>query len=386
MKTKIKEYICIIDDEYQVIKALTRELSEYITQNKLILKAYTSANDCMQDLPLIGKETSVIISDLRMPEIKGSDFFLSVSKTFPDIQLILLTAYHDIPDIQKAIKAKIGALIIKPWEPDLLISEIVKARKISNLINDNSKYLNMINSQLEVAGDFQKGLMETSLPNITNAKIEQTYIPYPKMKVGGDYYDIIKLDENRFVVNMGDVVGHGVKPAFVTGMLKVLTLSVNRKNIQDTFSPRKFLTLLNNQLCNLLKNSKDVLITFTSLMIDTEKMELTLANAGHMPVSIVNKNRCTTYPLPGPALGFSNEIVYEEKVIPIKKGDIITLYTDGLLESEVEHTKIREEVVERFLIQAGMEKNFNDSVINESKLVRDIKEFQDDVALISIHV
>ncbi|MDC7231720.1 MAG: SpoIIE family protein phosphatase [Spirochaetales bacterium] len=386
MNKKNKEYICIIDDEYQVIKALVRELSDFVKENNIVLKTYTSANDCMQELPLIGKDISVIISDLRMPEIKGSDFFLSVSENFPDIQLILLTAYHDIPDIQKAITAKIGALVIKPWDPDLLLREIEKGRRLYSLIKDNSKYMGMIENQLEAAGDFQKGLMSTSLPDIRNARIEHTYIPYPKLKVGGDYYDIIKLSDSKFVVNMGDVVGHGVRPAFVTAMLKVLSLSVNRKNIKEVFSPKKLLTLLNSEICKLMKNSKDILVTFTSLMIDTEKMEMTIANAGHMPVSIVNKDRCTTYPIPSPAMGFSTDIVYEEKVVPLNKGDIVTLYTDGLLESEIDHTKIREEVIERFFIQASKRSNFNESVIKDSKLVRDITDFHDDVALISIHV
>lgn len=386
MKKNRKEYLCIIDDEYQVIKSLVRVLKQYCSENNIEIKTYTSPNDCLQELPSIGDSVSVILSDLRMPEMKGSDLFLSINEHYPDIQLILITAYHDIPDIQKAISAKIFALIIKPWEQEQLISEVAKARRVFKLIEDNKMYTRMIKSQLEMAGEFQKGLMSTSNDNITNARIERTYIPYSKLRVGGDYYDICKLDDHRFIVNMGDVVGHGVKPAFVTGMLKVISLSLDRKSLAANYTPSKLLNLMNSQLCKLLEDSKEILVTFCSILFDTDKMEMVISNAGHMPVSVVNGESCRTYEHSGPALGFSFGIEYEEDKVSLKNSDIIVMYTDGLLESEIEHTKIRKESLERFLIQAGKTENFNESVIKESKLIRDIQDFHDDVALISVHI
>ena len=386
MKENIKEYICLIDDEYQVIKALTRELSDYAEKNSIGLKVYPSPLECLQELPHIGDKTSVIISDLRMPGMKGSDFFLSVNEEYPNIELILLTAYNDINDIQKAINAKIRSLILKPWDPEKLLLAISDARSVHKMKMNDDSFRKMIDYQLETAGDFQKKLLDTTIPDIQNAKVELSYIPYEKMKIGGDYYDIIKLDESRFLVNIGDVVGHGVKPAFVTAMLKVLTHSISKKNRNDLYTPGRLLKLINRHLCTLLKNSGEMLVTFSSLLIDTEKRTLTLANAGHMPLYIINNEHCTPHFLEGPALGYLPEIEYAEMEIPLHEDDIIVVYTDGLLESEKLHTKIREEVVQRFLVEAGKERDFNESVIRKSKLVRDIEHFHDDVSLISIHV
>ncbi|MDC7239355.1 MAG: response regulator, partial [Spirochaetales bacterium] len=198
MKENTSEYICLIDDEYQVIKSLVRELKEYAEENKITIRIYPSPNECMQDLALIGEETSVIISDLRMPGMKGSDFFLSVCEKFPDIELILLTAFNDIDDIKKAIKAKIRSLILKPWDEDDLLNEIDKARSIYLLKKEKIKIQEMLDKQLEVAGDFQKSLLNSQIPEIENAKIELSYLPFKMMKMGGDYYDIIKLDDSRF--------------------------------------------------------------------------------------------------------------------------------------------------------------------------------------------
>ncbi len=386
MKENIKEYICLIDDEYQVIKALTRELSDYAEENSIGLKVYPSPLECLQELPQIADKTSVIISDLRMPGMKGSDFFLSLNKEYPDIELIMLTAYNDIDDIQKAITARIRSLILKPWDPDKLLLEIADARSFHQMKTDDDSFRKMIDYQLETAGDFQKKLLDTTIPEIQNAKVELSYIPYEKMKIGGDYYDIIKLDEARFLVNIGDVVGHGVKPAFVTAMLKVLTSSISKKNRSELYTPGRLLKLLNKQLCSLLKNSGEMLVTFSSLLIDTEKRTLTLANAGHMPLYIINKENCTSHVVDGPALGYLPDMAYAELEIPLHEDDIIVVYTDGLLESEILHTKIREEVVQRFLVEAGRDQDFNESVIKKSKMVRDIEHFHDDVSLISIHI
>ncbi len=386
MKKNISEYICLIDDEYQVIKSLVRELKEYAEENKITIKIYPSPDECMQELAFIAEETSVIISDLRMPGMNGSDFFLSVNEKFPDIELILLTAYNDIDDIQKAIKAKIRSLILKPWNEENLINEIDKARSIYHLKQDKNRIEKMLDKQLEVAGEFQQRLLDTRIPEIDNAKIELTYIPYKPMKMGGDYYDVIKLDDSRFIVNIGDVVGHGVKPAFVTAMLKVLTMSINRRTRSDIFTPGRLLGLLNTQLCTVLENSAEVLVTFSSLLIDTGKKTLTMANAGHMPIFIVNNESCRPYSMEGPALGFGTDISYKEIEIPLNEGDIVVMYTDGLLESEKEHSRIPEAAVERFLVDAGKSSSFNETVIRESRIIRDIDHFYDDVALISVRI
>lgn len=386
IRRKMKETFCIIDDEPLVIKALYQELIDYANDKKLLLKTYTSPIECLEELKQISNEVSVIISDLRMPEMKGSEFLMAVRNQYPDIELMLLTAYNDISDIQRAVSATIRALILKPWDPDMLISEIEKAREIYRIKQENKIYLTKINKQLEIAADFQKKLLETEIPTIENADIELTYIPLPRMKIGGDYYDIIKIDEHRFFLLIGDVTGHGVKPSFVSAMLKVLTLSFTSNIKMGEYSPSGFVEAINFQLCKVLKNATDVLITFSCLLIDTENLILTLANAGHLPVFIVRQEMCTAYHIDGPALGFSPEIKYKEIEIPFISGDIISIYTDGILESEIEHTKIPDDVVKRFLIQARKTKSFNNSVLDQLKLVREIEDFHDDVTFISVHV
>jgi sigma-B regulation protein RsbU (phosphoserine phosphatase) len=380
------EYLCIVDDELQVGKALKREIQDFSTANNLEIQIYTNPLNCLEDLKAIGQQTAIIISDLRMPQLKGSDFLSRVHSLYPDIELILLTAYNDISDIQKAISATLRALILKPWNIEILISEIESALEIRRIKEQNKIYVERLNKQLEIAGDFQKKLLETEIPEIINASIDLTYIPLPRMKIGGDYYDMIKIDQHRFLAMIGDVTGHGVKPSFITAMIKVLSLSLSGSVSMDRFTPASFMSVINNKLCQVLKNTQDVLITFTCFLVDTKSMILTLSNAGHFPIYIVNGGKCEVYKVEGPAMGFSAGINYLERQIDLKKGDTIAVYTDGLLESEDEHSKIGAEVIKRFLIQSKGAENFNNHFIEQLKLVRGLESFFDDVTVLSVTI
>ena len=385
-KRKKEEFIIIIDDESQVLKALQRELIDYMNEEGITLLSFTSVQACLEELEHRASSVSVIISDLRMPEMKGSDFLSKVHELYPEIELMLLTAYNDIPDIQKAVSATIRALILKPWDPDLLISEIEKARTIFQIRTENKEHLQQIKKQLEIAGEFQQKLLETEIPRFPDIDIELSYIPLPRMKIGGDYYDFIEIDDHRFFILIGDVTGHGVKPSFVTAMLKVLTLSFTRRSRLRNLTPSTFLAALNTQLCQALKNTTDVLITFSCLLIDTKKRLLTYANAGHLPVFVIHSHTCTTHHIDGPAMGFSPGLQYNQQEVQLYEGDIVSIYTDGLLESEVEQSKISDEVIKRFLLQAEDDKSFNDSFIKQLKLVRQIEEFHDDITLITVKI
>lgn len=386
LQTKIKDTLCIVDDDVNVLRALNRELRDFADTSGFQLKSYTSPWSCLQELEKINCEVSVIISDLRMPEMKGSAFLSRVHKEYPDIELMLLTAFQDIPEIQEAVSAAIGSLLMKPWDPEKLQKEIRKARDQYFERKNSRIHQKKLVSQLEQASDFQRKLLQTEIPSIRNAKLDVSYLPYPSMKIGGDYYDIVPLDENRFYVIIGDVTGHGIRPSMVTAILKVLSLSFYQELKEKELSPAEFLNRLNPKICQALKTSSDILITFSCLLIDTKKKIMTLSNAGHLPLFQVKSSHCIAHTVDGPALGFVPSIEYRETEIQLDKGDIIALYTDGLLESEMDRKKIRNDVVQHVFVQSYGRPDFNQKVINQLKFLRDIEDFYDDVTLISIRL
>ncbi|WP_169730494.1 PP2C family protein-serine/threonine phosphatase [Salinispira pacifica] len=381
-----KEILCIVDDEPQVLKALSRELEDFCSGLNLELRTYKGPGACKKALAEDASRTAVLISDLRMAEQSGSDFLLEVHRDYPDIELMLLTAYNDIQEIQKAISATLRALITKPWNPEILEAEIENALSIRRMRQDNREYIHKLNRHLDIAADFQKNLLETRIPDVKNARLELSYMPHQALRIGGDYYDVIKLDDNRFIAMLGDVTGQGIRPSFVTAMLKVISLSLGSPRQGDQVTTGGLMTFMNKRLCQVLQNASDILITFSIILIDTEHMSLSISNAGHLPVYTINSGGVTEHKIEGPAMGFSSGVQYQQKDIPLKHGDAVAVYTDGLLETKSKQSKINSEVIKKFFRMAVMDEDFNETFLKQLKLVRGEEDFHDDVTLLSVRV
>lgn len=113
--------ILIVDDELEITKALVRQFK----RNYTVFSA-TNAADALRIMET--NEVQVIISDQRMPDITGVEFFTSLKTTFPDVIKLILTGYTDIEAAISAINhGQVFRYITKPWNPDELNSIIHEA-------------------------------------------------------------------------------------------------------------------------------------------------------------------------------------------------------------------------------------------------------------------
>ncbi len=145
--------VLYIDDEVNnlaAFKANFRRVFEVYTaesasEGKKILKEHTDLKD--------GKDIEVIISDQRMPEMTGVEFFESILKEYPTPIRILLTGYADIEAVISAInKGQVYRYITKPWNENELKSTIENAFEVYSLRQENkelTKSLVRANKQLE---------------------------------------------------------------------------------------------------------------------------------------------------------------------------------------------------------------------------------------------
>ena len=102
----------------------------------------------------------LVISDLRMPEMLGSDLLLKIKDKYTDIITILLTGYLEVDEIMKAVKSGIFAYILKPWDEKYLLTEIGKAYDLAVLREEKTKYLHMLEEELRWGGELQKKLLQ----------------------------------------------------------------------------------------------------------------------------------------------------------------------------------------------------------------------------------
>lgn len=115
-----KSIIFVIDDDVQVLRAITRDLKNKYSQDYQILSTSSAKEvlDSLVDLKNKGESVAMFISDQRMPEIDGVEFLSRATEIYGDAKKVLLTAYSDTDAAIKAInKVRLDYYFSKPWDP-----------------------------------------------------------------------------------------------------------------------------------------------------------------------------------------------------------------------------------------------------------------------------
>jgi thioredoxin reductase (NADPH) len=112
--------IFVIDDDQQVLRAISRDLKNHYRQDYRILSTASvkEALDSLLELKNKGEVVALFLSDQRMPEMEGVDFLCKTTNIFPNAKRVLLTAYADTDAAIKAInEVKLDYYLTKPWDP-----------------------------------------------------------------------------------------------------------------------------------------------------------------------------------------------------------------------------------------------------------------------------
>jgi PAS domain-containing protein len=148
--------------------------------------------------------------------------------------------------------------------------------------------------------------------------------------VGGDWYDALLLPDQRVLLVVGDVAGHGIDA--VTGMVAARN-SLRALAITGS-GPGELLRMLNGVMCDL---TSGVVGTVVCGLYDPETSVLHWARAGHLPPVLVRGRTASQLPLPGGVLlGMDPDTSYEEATQRLAPGDTLLLFTDGLIEQRGE--------------------------------------------------
>jgi sigma-B regulation protein RsbU (phosphoserine phosphatase) len=325
--------VILVDDEQNILNSLKRELREWALERGLEVLTAISAYKGLQILAERGADTVIVVSDLKMPEMKGSEFLTLVREKYPEIMTILLTGYSETEEVIKAVRAGIFSYMLKPWDSDYLVAELQKAFEYGEVKRANARYLKVMEEELKWAGEMQKAILKPVLPRSEGVEFRASYRPVPSLYCGGDYYDVVFLSADRYLLLIGDVAGHGVRAALVTGILKaVIYPEYLRALVGKEFSPGAFLSWLNERMNFELRSASGLIVTFFAGLLDMGARTFRYSNAGQTHPVVLRGGRALELPVSGSGLGFANSIAYAEQSIAVKGGDVITLYTDGLVE------------------------------------------------------
>ncbi len=179
--------------------------------------------------------------------------------------------------------------------------------------------------QLELAGDLQTRMMR--LPPPPHPHVLAAVSFNPSQRVGGDFCDVFELCDGRLVAVIADVAGKGI-PA---SLLMSSTRGALRAAAASCHGPRALLELLNRQICRETMPAE--FVTLLLVAIDADGRRGVYANAGHEPLLLL---RDGTVQIPDGAdlvLGVNMAEAYREHEIALQPGDLLLLYTDGVIEA-----------------------------------------------------
>ncbi|AWW43047.1 SpoIIE family protein phosphatase [Streptomyces cadmiisoli] len=213
---------------------------------------------------------------------------------------------HAFPDSQRIILTALAGLIAQALE---------RAR-----LYDTSK---------ELAQALQAALLPDSLPDLPGLDVAARYLPSVRgMDIGGDFYDLVRVDDTTAAAVIGDVQGHNVTAAALMGR----TRPALRSHAATGATPAQALAQANRQLVDM---DSDRFVSCLCAQLDLAHGRAVLATAGHPPPILRHPDGHTEVLRlpPGLLLGIDRDADYPTTEITLESGTVLALYTDGLVET-----------------------------------------------------
>lgn len=196
--------------------------------------------------------------------------------------------------------------------------------------------------QLRMARELQMALLPQQFPTVpANVPDHQSALRFlslyfPTGDVSGDFFSVFSVGEKAAGVFICDVMGHGVRSALITSMIRALV----EEEARVTTDPGQLLTRVNHALAEILKQARTTMFaTCFYLVADVNEAQLRFANAGHPCALHIRQASPPAEKLQndgrvGPAMGIFPSASYQTTSRSMTKGDLIILFTDGLFEVE----------------------------------------------------
>lgn len=225
-----------------------------------------------------------------------------------------------------------------------------------------------LQEQLNIAKNIQSGLLAKDFPRTGSFEIYAKTIP--AIFVGGDYYDIVKREDGKYLIVFADVSGKSVPAALLMSSIRTIV-----RNFGVYPEPvLSFAKKINRMITN--DTPDDQFTTMILMVFDPQELEAEICNAGHNPMIVVNENGVKKVEATGIPFGIIEDFEYETVSIKLKNNDLIFVYTDGI--SEARNVNGEEFGHDRIIAHLTEEK-FNDVKTIVEKLIDQVIQFSNGV-------
>jgi len=351
-------------------------------------------------------DIGMVLLDLSLPDSHGLGTFEKVHADFPNVPIIVMSGLSDETVAVNAVHEGAQDYLVKGQVGGpLLVRAMRYALERVQLAKQLASYAEELrerNAQMEADFAMAREIQQIFLPqqyptfprSVSSAqsalRFHHRYLP--AAAVGGDFFNVFALTDTTAGVFICDVMGHGMRAALVTAIMRGLVEEL----IPVAADAGKFLTEINRSLHTILRRTDEpMLSTALYLIVDVAEGEMRYASAGHPSAFRVRRDvgavdTLKSYdPRHGPAMGLFEDSTYPVCRCPLAANDLLLLFTDGLYEidgaNQEEYGQERLLAAVRQRVTLAPEPLF-DEVLADVKGFSGNKEFDDDVCLVGVEV
>jgi sigma-B regulation protein RsbU (phosphoserine phosphatase) len=244
----------------------------------------------------------------------------SLDRTIP---LLVMTAWGNVEIAVEAMQRGASDFVQKPWNNNELLAKVQKQVEYGRGLRTS---LRKEQEEALEAKEIQKNLLPRVVPQVPGYDIAA--ISTPVRFIGGDFYDIVKISNTQTAFCIADVAGKGLPGALLMSNLQAALKPL----IRDNVSPDELCSRLNRTLCEIMPTNR--FVSFFYGVLDSGKNLLTFCNAGHNPPLLVKSDGSTSeLRSSGAILGRFPDWHYVPVNQDLSRGDILLLFTDGVVEA-----------------------------------------------------
>jgi sigma-B regulation protein RsbU (phosphoserine phosphatase) len=206
----------------------------------------------------------------------------------------------------------------------IIATESSQVIENARLLGEEKKYLG-VREELRISGIIQQNLLPSELPKIEGYQVAAKNTP--AKEVGGDYYDVIPLPDNKYAICLGDVSGKGIPAGLLMSNLQATIRSLMLSNIDPSLIAQQTNSLIH------ATTTSDKFITFFLGILDLNTHQMDYCNAGHDKPFFISGVDFIELGTGGVPLGFLQHFDYVKDVHTIQNGEVMVIYTDGVTEA-----------------------------------------------------
>lgn len=242
-----------------------------------------------------------------------------------------------------------------------------------------------IDRDLENAKRIQMSLLPSSIPDINGLDICGSM--HPAMQVGGDYYDIIKVDDNRVFIIVGDVSGKGLAASFYMSKLETMV----KLFCSEGKTPKEVLKEINKIITDTIE--RNWFITVSIALFNTKDKKVYYSRAGHTPLLVAKDFQVKELVPKGIGIGMKPEEIFansiEEIEINMEPGQLFAFYSDGVTEAMNKRKELFGDLRFKSILKQSSSRSamqVENEIMHSLKTFRDGEPQNDDITLVLVKV